>query len=235
MGGKSGFGDGFMLTRTRIWGWAAPVILLASFAFVLLRNPTQRSSGFQQLPDGSWLKIGGVSYTNSPSFHNVGVIGWRRELVRILPNALVARLGWTMSGGGISMGNPPGVTNLAVFTVYLPAANGSFSGVRLLVSDEAGNSCVVRYASANMMTGTSSNQSVRVDAWMIPAFPRRGKTLDLQFFEPSMSKGKWESVAQFTIPNPLPGPYATWLPEKLPTSKSDGDLSVTLRGLVTGL
>ncbi len=223
-----------MLKRGRILAWPALGMILAGFAFVLLRNPAQPSSGFQRLPDGSWLKIGGVSYTNKPAFQNVGIVGWRRELARILPSGVAARLGWTMSGGGIRMGNLPGFTNLAVFTVCLPATNGSFSRVRLLVSDEEGNSCVVRYASGNMMSGTSSNQSLRVDAWMVPAFPRRGKTLDLHFFDFSPSDGQWKSAARFTIPNPLPGPYASWLPERLPASKSDGDLSVTLLSLKTG-
>jgi hypothetical protein len=42
-----------------------------------------------------------------------------------------------------------------------------------------------------------------------------------------------DTLADFTLPNPTPGPYPTWQPAKLPATQKSGDLEVSLVKLVS--
>jgi hypothetical protein len=44
----------------------------------------------------------------------------------------------------------------------------------------------------------------------------------------------WDTLADFKLPNPCPGPYPVWKPSPLPTTQKNGDLEVSLVGLVSG-
>ncbi len=55
---------------------------------------------------------------------------------------------------------------------------------------------------------------------------RAGKTFKLKVYNTSD-----EVVAEFDLPNPVTTPIPEWTPESLPVTKSDGDLSITLKKL----
>src|SRR5207245_1338800 len=61
----------------------------------------------------------------------------------------------------------------------------------------------------------------------LEAFPRRGKTVRVRFYD---SAG-YRPLAEFVAPNPDPGPHPTWTPEPFPITKRSGDLAFTLTEL----
>jgi hypothetical protein len=65
------------------------------------------------------------------------------------------------------------------------------------------------------------------EAWKLPAFPRRGRTVDLRI-NTRDGAGRWLRAAEFRVTNPTSGPHPTWTPEPLPITRRDGDLAVTL-------
>lgn len=70
-----------------------------------------------------------------------------------------------------------------------------------------------------------------IAAFTLDAFPRRGKTVGIRLY----TRESDEPVAEFTAPNPTPGPHPVWTPETYPITRNDGPLAFTLTGLDTGL
>src|SRR5262249_9789373 len=84
--------------------------------------------------------------------------------------------------------------------------------------------------------GSDDGQRFRsVEGWLLQAFPRRTKNLIVQVVQATPDRKSWRAMAEFHIRNPLFGSYSTWIPEPLPAAKTNGDLSVTLTRLQTGL
>jgi hypothetical protein len=71
-----------------------------------------------------------------------------------------------------------------------------------------------------------------ITAWDFASFPRRGKKLRFRLY--AHADG-WEMLADFKFPNPCPGPYPVWQPSLLPATLKNGDLEVSLVGLVSGI
>jgi len=72
-----------------------------------------------------------------------------------------------------------------------------------------------------------------ISSWPLVSFPRRGETLRFRIYRQN-PRNEWEALADFTIPNPTPGPYPAWKASDLPISRGDGDLEVALVGLESG-
>ncbi|MDB6020654.1 MAG: hypothetical protein JWQ04_511 [Pedosphaera sp.] len=219
-----------MLGKTKLVFILGLAIALSCFTGFLLTRAGKHASTLHQLPDGSWLQFGEVSFTNgNHTFVAKPFVGWRAKVSKVLPRNWAAQLGWARMGGSIGIGGAGKGTNLAFSTVHvgkpLPQA-------RLVVSDEQGNSFS---AGGNMgeMSTTDGKQSLQIYAWAPPAFPRRGKSLNLRFYE--SGPGQKQPVAEFMIPNPAAGSYPTWSAEAMPVTKTDDDLSVTLENLQSGL
>jgi hypothetical protein len=215
----------------------ALVLALAGFAFFVLTGHGTQFTTVQTLPDGSLLRLEEMKLSQGGhSFSSKGVTGWRLKAVGVLPRNWTSRLGWLPMGGSLSIGGWGLVmgTNLGMFTVYESKGKRAqgFTYTRLVVFDEQGNTFDGGTSMGTL--GTSDGTlTLRIDGWVPPAFPRRGKTLGLRYFE---NKGKeWKQVAEFRAPNPASGNYPTWVAEPLPATKIDGDLSVTLENLKSGL
>lgn len=215
----------------------ALLLALGDFAFLLLTQNKTRYQTMQQLPDGSWLRLDGVQLsTNSFSFYAKAADGWRGKLMRFLPRTWTGRWGWTSLGGSLTTsawGMVQG-TNVGMFTVYESVSNNStgFTYTRLEVFDDMGNTFIGGNAMGTLGSSDGKHE-LRVDAWVPQAFPRRGKTLGLRYFD---RKGDgWQPVAEFVVPNPMPGKYPIWTAETMPSVKNDGDLSVMLESLKSGL
>jgi hypothetical protein len=72
-----------------------------------------------------------------------------------------------------------------------------------------------------------------VTPWNFPSFPRRGRTLRFRIYAHN-DRDRWDTLADFTLPNPLPGPYPVWEPSKLPSVQHADNLQVSLVELATG-
>lgn len=68
-----------------------------------------------------------------------------------------------------------------------------------------------------------------------PAFPRRSERLELRVYRLDGFRGTSALTAELEVPNPAPRDYPHWRAEPLPSTKRNGDLTVTLRALTTGL
>jgi hypothetical protein len=110
---------------------------------------------------------------------------------------------------------------------YSPNQNLNF---QLAVYDQAGTACAQAYG--NLASGNRSGDDVFT--FQFDAFPRREGKLYLRAME--NGNGSQETAdGKFIIPNPAAKKsFAKWTPEPLPSTKEDGDLSVTLTKLVAG-
>ena len=204
-----------MPKRGRILGWMALGVMLVCFAFFLLRNTGARSPGFQPLPDGSWLKIGGVSYANTHNFRSTSVGGWRGRLAQVLPKELAARLDWANSSGGMSLGGSPGLTNLAIFTVCLPATNGSFGDPRQLLSDEQGNSFAVIFPMGTLTTSSADFDRRTSNQWLAaPGLSPEGKNPRPEFLRVFNHEREMGIERVFHHSQPAPRPVSCLVARK---------------------
>jgi len=212
------------------------ITALGGFAFFILQRGNGQFSTERTLPDGTLLRIGEISFTNGVhSFQAKSISGWKAKVVQVLPKTLSSRLGILPWGGCMTINGSGIGTNLGFFTFCDgPLANGGFVFTRLEVFDDLGN--VFDGGGARGTLGTSSfdgRNMLRIDGWTPSAFPRRGKTLGLRYFE---NRGHgWQQVAGFLIPNPAPGNYPTWIADPLPATKTNENLAVTLLALRSGL
>jgi hypothetical protein len=188
------------------------------------------------LPDGSLLQLISISFTNGPHYYKgKGVTGWREKLAIMLPRPALGLLGWSLSGGSMTIDGRANGTNLAAFTICQMADKNNFqffANTHLQVFDDLGNT-FDGGAAMGTMGSFGGRNSYRVDGWTPPAFPRRGRTIGFRYFE--KINETWQPVAEFVFPNPAVENYPTWTPEAIPATKSDGDLSVTLERLQSGL
>jgi hypothetical protein len=224
-----------MSGKTKLIFALALIITLGAFAFFILSNADKRAlTGQRILPDGSTLRLGAIQFTNGNfSYTATGITGWRARVCQIFPKSWVTKFGWMPMRGSITFGSGGIGTNLCVFTVHEePARNARFDDMRLMISDDLGNHFDAGTTRGVMTTSDMINE-LRVDGWCPPAFPRRGKTLDLRFYKRDESNAP--CLAEFIIPNPAPGNYPTWTPQPLPATRTDGDLSITLTSLKSGL
>ena len=216
-------------------GWLAVMIALLCLSGFLGANSRTNHPAVRSLPDGSILKLGGTSYGLGHTFSLNAANSWRARVGKYLPKAWLLRLGWLPFQGAMVIGSPPGcpVPNLAIFTVCLPANPGSFGEMRAVLVDDHGSLFDAGGTDASLVSSYSKDakDALRLDTWNLTAFPRRGKNLLFRCFQFSKARTKWEPVAEFDVPNPTPGPYPQWRPEPLPSTKQDGDLSVTLQSL----
>jgi hypothetical protein len=70
-------------------------------------------------------------------------------------------------------------------------------------------------------------------AWVIPAFPRNGKTVGLQILS-DLEHGKRRKLAEFLIRNPAPGPYPVWAAPPLPQTNRNAGVEFVLTDLELG-
>jgi hypothetical protein len=110
---------------------------------------------------------------------------------------------------------------------YSPTQNLNF---QLAVYDQAGTACAQAYG--NVASGNRSGDDILT--FQFAAFPRREGKLHLRAQE--NGSGSQETAdGKFIISNPAAKKsFAKWTPEPLPSTKEDGDLSVTLTKLVAG-
>ncbi len=133
------------------------------------------------------------------------------------PNRAVIWLGHS----GPSNGPPFAIPNTAWF-----------SEIRATLADQNGEEWELR-------SGMQSSRSTTIRGinwvthWDFTSFPRRGRTLRFRLYERNKLDG-WDTLADFKLPNPCPGPFPIWNPSSLPATQKSGGLEVALVGLVSG-
>jgi hypothetical protein len=106
-----------------------------------------------------------------------------------------------------------------------------FKEIRATLSDETGEEWETRSAGESKQTNVRGLRGV--SAWSFSAFPRRGKTLHFKLYTRGASN-TWDTLADFPLANPAPGPYPVWTAPTLPAVQMNGNLSVSLVELISG-
>lgn len=83
------------------------------------------------------------------------------------------------------------------------------------------------------MRPSSQNILDSISPWSFSAFPRRGKVLIFRIYARN-SSDRWDTLAEFKMRNPTPGPYPVWKAMTLPVTQTNGDLEVSLVELISG-
>jgi hypothetical protein len=102
---------------------------------------------------------------------------------------------------------------------------------QMMVYDPANTACVSSWSRMN----TQIKNGVDIQGFMLNAFPRRGRKIDLRIAVWNNGGGMKLARGRFVISNPARGWFPQWTPEPLPNTQSDGDLDVTLTRLVYGV
>jgi len=120
---------------------------------------------------------------------------------------------------------------------------------RATLADEKGEEWEMTSDLANGARSSTSRGLNEVFCCGFSYYPRRGRTLrlriyayhdsewlDTEWLNPTLFRrsGEWGTLADFTFPNPTPGPYPVWKPSNLPVTRTNGDVEVSLVGLVAG-
>ncbi|MGO8698740.1 MAG: M56 family metallopeptidase [Limisphaerales bacterium] len=206
--------------------------LLDKYGWRLTRipeNPILRvvaSHPISRLPNGTELSLLAVTHGPSNLFFPDGPEGepmtddWRKlDGTLSFSNKLVLWIGQR---------GPSGVPPLPV-----PAGGQWFSDLRATLADEKSEEWDTRMT----LSDPFQHENLRERNWVFPldfsSFPRRGKTLRFRFYVRNDSDA-WDTLADFTFPNPVPGPYPIWKPASLPALQTNGNLLVSLISLTTG-
>ena len=113
-----------------------------------------------------------------------------------------------------------------------------FSDIRATLADGNGEEWEMRVGTAifhpqSSLANPQGGRLPGISHWAFTSFPRRGKNLRLRLYALNDSHA-WDTLLDFTIPNPAPGPYPVWISAKLPATQESGDLAISLMQLVTG-
>ncbi|HKS37661.1 MAG TPA: hypothetical protein VJW76_10760 [Verrucomicrobiae bacterium] len=116
----------------------------------------------------------------------------------------------------------------------LPVEEGkTFYDLRATIADEKGEEWEMRPTEMPVRT-SSQNILNDISRWRFPAFPRRGRVLTFRIYARN-SSDQWDTLAEFKMRNPTPGPYPVWQPMTLPATRTSGDLEVSLVELLSGI
>ena len=170
----------------------------------------KRPSQIHQLPDGTVLKLQAVTYGKQHQFKLKEGSLWNR----------------------LDFSTEETTQNNSLFFWFSRSSVPSGGGLRSLsydavMFDEHGCGFDIRQSGSSR----SGNSLTVVHNWKAETFPRRGQTVVLNFYDGNRD----ELVAEFTAPNPTPGPHPTWTAEPYPITKREGDLAFTLLELYGGM
>lgn len=211
--------------RRLLWVFFATLgLVVLAGIFVALREPKPVVSGPLTLPDGSVVRIVGVTYGTN---HYVGPPLARLAarmpdpmqaiLKRLFGSRLAAKCATTTSrptlilwiGRATNNASPPG--GPGYLSAFLSDANGFISG-----------------EDASVYGWWSNPQNVQFGV-----FPRRDRVITANFFYHSPTGGV-SRCGTLPFSNPVHGTFPQWKPEALPVTVRAGDVAVTLEKLSTG-
>lgn len=183
----------------------------------MIRDAVRESrSNLVVFPDGSRLKllgtgIGNARYTTEKP--------WHKYARRWLPNRWQ---GWLPSSLSISSGRD---SNGMTIWFTLEDANGA----KLTTLPWNWYAAVGDDGFCYPMgggSGSSSSGGTTVFHVTLDAFPRRQPEFELRFLD-----SKAQVMASLRLRNPATGPFTEWTPERLPLTRTNGPIVVTLESL----
>lgn len=209
------------MTRGQRWTLRLfAVVALGTFLYGGLQLVGRQPARVQPLPDGSSIRIQAVQYGTNHSQINLER-RWR-FLAPFISERWAAKLG--IMRGGISGSFP--FSQFAVYTLREPHLGSMDISAVAVDSGGSGFECQQLVA---CILGTNAIQQ----SWLLPVFPRREKQFVFRLHCRTTNNSTSKAV-EFSIRNPLRGPFPTWPPEPLPVTKTNGDVAVTLIELETG-
>jgi len=167
-----------------------------------------------KMADGRSLKLERYEFKAGTLRYEMPDRPLARTLESILPRAVRQRIAWLQPQSVTVVSSTfPSEPMLSVAVT----THESFGG-RWAVSDEEGN------------TFDPVVNSMMFEVLEVRAFPRHGKVLHLHFM--SGEGDGTRPLADFTIPNPCPGPHPRWKPEPMPVSFEEPGLQITLQRFI---
>jgi hypothetical protein len=160
----------------------------------------------------------------------------RPQVIQLDAATKLTLLGVTYGGG---QQRAPGFERFARFNpIYCPAdstmvwiqvdhESGNWPSFELVIYDKAKTGCVT----TERRSGSHIKDGVEVHGFVLDAFPRWDKEFILRarYHQKPIAEG------EFVVTNPHPvSAEASWTPDLLPVTKSDGDFEVTLTKFVAG-
>jgi len=108
----------------------------------------------------------------------------------------------------------------------------TFWDIRATIADETGEEWEMR-PTMIPVPSVPNGPLQGISRWKFPAFPRRGRTLRFRMYGRN-SADQWDTLAEFKMRNPTPGPYPVWKPMALPATRTNGDVEVSLVDVTSG-
>jgi hypothetical protein len=199
------------------------VIALAGI-IVALRQPPPVATGPLNLPDGSVVRIVGVTYGTN---HLVGrplarLVAQMPSPAQVVLKRLLGRrvaLQWSTTTAepalivwlGRSTNNASASRGSGYFTALLSDASGFISG-----------------DSASLYSWWANPEQMS-----FRCFPRRDQTITVNFYHHNPTGGV-SRCGSLPFTNPLYRKFPQWQPEPLPATRQAGDVAVTVKKLSTG-
>jgi hypothetical protein len=184
----------------------------------------------RRLPDGSTLRLEGVTYGKvHPWVHGAW---WQKWLYPVVAPAVrnwsglwAPRTGWLM---GDFLSSAPNA--LVLHTFRRSVAGRGRLPLHSVACDDRGRELDSGWEAGGLLFSLPDGAE---EAWEVPVFPRRGLSVRVRVYE-HVPGNRLIPAAEFVVPNPTPGPFPVWKPQPLPITRHAGDLAVTLTRMAAG-
>jgi hypothetical protein len=216
------------------WAWAGVgVMALVAVGLGVGLRAAPRAGWSRRLPDGTWLRLEAVTYGTQHHFEP-GLIPWSRV------RGLLPFLPWTPVVDDVAPDpalycwlsrREPGGRGLLGFEWWsayaaLDEHGCVFPGKGKRMVTVGPKSGGWNWAGGGDRLPPATGGGARFGLAVFTAFPRRQARLRLR-----LCGDGGRPVAEFSVPNPRPGPHPPWNPQRLPITRREGDLAVTLTRL----
>lgn len=201
------------------WKFALGVLLLVAAVAAIFWPSEKQSIGHTvRYSDGTTLTLKEVTYGTE---HRYLGGGFRERILSLLPRKLATK--YASRSGILSMGQPS-------VTFWFERRGKPPTTCDLVLCDASGFGM---HGGTTMMMLSPPNNSI--EGWSFEAWPRRERTFTVRVYERDKQYRDAALIGEFTVRNPKPGNFPVWTASPLPITANDGDLSVVLFELTSGV
>jgi hypothetical protein len=212
-----------MKNRKLMVGIAMFCLLLVAVVIGVLSFWSSDQAVSSRLPDGTSVHLERVLFGTNLNFTYRRGPAWVKRLAPIIPDTIERRI---LQRGGVFNFGILSEPALGVALEY-QNARGNLAGIRL--RDDQGNRFDTRTAGHPIHSATNKATFV----WILSTAPRRSALLHLEpLFR--LPDGTLTNLGPFEIKNPWYAEYPQWIPEPIPQSRTNRELSLTLNRLTSG-
>jgi hypothetical protein len=182
------------------------------------RAEADRRACMATLPDGSKLELLGTVAGGAPFTTDTG---WRHIVRRFLP----ARFqDWLPVFDGAT--NPNTESNVVTVFLRRTTSPGTAGAGQPWDDFAAEDQDGFRYHGTGSSSSSSVFTGISIHGFVLPGYPRRQQEFLLRLLDKNGG-----TMAAFTVPNPLRGPFPDWRPLSLPQTQTNGPVTLTLESL----